>query len=118
MGSLIRFIAVVAAALPGALVLAQEPIRPRAATLEERVAALEASLASLDTRSALDRTRIGDDAGQTEAALAGRIQALERMVDRLAAELQRVQRTADDAVRTAGTAQRTAEQAARDARLR
>jgi hypothetical protein len=118
MSSLVRCFAFFAATLSSSLVLAQEPVRPRAPTLEERVAALEASLASLDTRSALDRTRIGDDAGQTEIALSGRIQALERMVDRLAADLQRVQRTADDAARTAATAQRTAEQAARDARLR
>jgi hypothetical protein len=82
------------------------------------VAALERSLASLDTRLGLERSRVGDDAGQTELALSGRIQALERTLDRLAVDLQRVQRTADDALRTADTAQRTAEQAARDARLR
>ena len=69
----------------------------------------------LDTRLGLERSRIGDDSGQTELALSGRIQALERMVDRLSVDLQRVQRTADDAVRLADAAQRTAEQAARAA---
>ena len=118
MSSLIRCFAFLAATLPTSLALAQEPIPRRAPTLEERVAALERSLASLDTRLGLERSRAGDDAGQTELALSGRIQALERTVDRLAADVQRVQRTADDALRAAGAAQRTAEQAARDARLR
>jgi hypothetical protein len=79
------------------------------------VTALEASLASLDTRLALDRSRVGDDAGQTELQLSGRIQALERNLERLTTEVQRVQRVAEDAARTAGAAQRTADQAARDA---
>jgi hypothetical protein len=117
MGPLIRCL-VFTAVFPGSLALAQEPVRPRAPTLEERVAALESSVNSLDTRFGLERSRAGDDAGQTELALAGRIQALERMVDRLSADLQRVERTADDARRAADAAQRTAEQAARDARLR
>ena len=115
MATLIRYFAFFAAALPASLALAQEPVRPRAPTLEERVAALESSVATLDTRLGLIRSRAGDDAGQTELALSGRIQALERTVDRLTVDLQRVQRTADDALRAAGAAQRTAEQAARDA---
>ena len=118
MDNLIRCFAFFAATLPTSLVLAQEPIRPRAPTLEERVAALESGLASVDTRLGLARSPVGDDAGQTELALSGRIQALERMVERLAVDLQRVQLTSEDAMRAAGTAQRTAEQAARDARLR
>ena len=118
MATLIRCFAFFAAALPASLALAQEPIRPRAPTLEERVAALESSVATLDTRLGLTRSRAGDDAGQSELALSGRIQALERTVDRLSVDLQRVQRTADDAVRAAGAAQRTAEQAARDAARR
>jgi hypothetical protein len=116
MDTLRRYLVFVAAALSASLALAQEPIRPRAPTLEERVTALESSVATLDTRLGLARSRIGDDAGQTELALSGRIQALERLVDRLSVDLQRVQRTADDALRAADAAQRTAEQAARDAR--
>ena len=112
-----RYFTLFATALFASPALAQQP-PPRAGTLEERVAALESGVAALDTRLGLARSRVGDDAGQTELALAGRIQALERMVDRLSVDLQRVQRTADDAVRAADAAQRTAEQAARDARLR
>ncbi|HXS80303.1 MAG TPA: alanine-zipper protein [Gammaproteobacteria bacterium] len=115
MSTFVRCFAFFAAALPASLALAQEPIRPRTPTLEERVTALESSIATLDTRFGLARSRPGDDAGQTELALSGRIQALERTVDRLSVDLQRVQRTADDALRAAGAAQRTAEQAARDA---
>ena len=118
MGTLIRCF-VCAAVLPASLALAQEPARPRNLTLEERVAALELVVTSLDTRFGIERSRAGDDAGQTELALSGRIQALERMVDRLSTDVQRAQRTADDAMRAADAAQRTAEQAARDAsRLR
>ena len=90
MGTLIRCFAFFAAALPASLALAQEPARPRAPTLEERVAALESSVATLDTRLGLTRSRAGDDAGQTELALSGRIQALERTVDRLSVDLQHV----------------------------
>ena len=96
--------------------LAQQPPGPRTPTLEERVRALEATVATLDTRLSLERSRIGDDAGQTELALSGRIQALERNLERLTTDVQRVQRVAEDAVRAASAAQRTAEQAARDAR--
>ena len=115
MGISTRCFAFFAVALLASPALAQQPPGPRTPTLEERVAALEASLASLDTRLALERTRVGDDPGQTEVALAGRIQALERNLDRLTADMQRVQRTAEDAARAASAAQRTAEQAARDA---
>ena len=115
MSNSVRYFAFFAAALLASAALAQPPRTP---TLEERVTALESGVAALDTRLALARSRAGDDAGQTEVALAGRIQALERMVDRLSVDLQRIQRTADDAVRAADAAQRTAEQAARDARLR
>ena len=117
MGTLVRCFAFSVTALVASAALAQEPPE-RGLTLEERVAALEAGLASFDTQLALERSRPGDDAGQTELALAGRIQALERLVERLNTDLQRVQRTADDAVRAANAAQRDAEQAARDAALR
>lgn len=115
MGTFVRCFAFLAAAWLVSLALAQQSPAQRTSTLEERVAALESGLASLDTRFGLERARVGDDTGQTELALSGRIQALERMVDRLSADLQRVQRTADDAARAAGAAQRLAEQAARDA---
>jgi hypothetical protein len=95
---------------------AQPP--PQRGTIEERVAALEAGLASLDTRFGLERTRSGDDAGQTELALASRVQALERTIERLAVDLQRAQRTAEDAARAASAAQRAADQAVREATLR
>ena len=116
MGTLIRGFAFLAAASLVALAPAQQPPdRQRTATLEERVTALEASLATLDTRLALERSRVGDDPGQTELALAARVQSLERLVDRLQVDMQRIQRVADDAARAANTAQRAAEQAARDA---
>ena len=95
--------------------LAQQPPGPRAPTLEERVTALEATLASLDTLLGLERTRVGDNPGQTDLAMAGRVQALERNLERLTTDVQRVQRIAEDAARAASAAQRTAEQAARDA---
>lgn len=87
-------------------------------TIEERVAHLEAGLATLDTRLARVATRPGDDAGQSELALSGRITALERAVERLAADVQRAERLADTANRAAGEAQRNAQQALRDAALR
>src|SRR5262245_57707845 len=105
----IRPFAFLAAALLAFPALAQQPPGPRAPTLEERVTALEASLATLDTRLALERSRIGDNPGQTDLALSGRVQALERNVERLTTEMQRVQRIAEDAARTASAAQRTAE---------
>ena len=106
-----RFFAVPAALL-SSWALAQQPRTP---TLEERVTALESSLARLDTRLELERTRIGDNPGQTDLALSQRVQTLERNLERLTTDVQRVQRTAEDAARTASAAQRTAEQAARDA---
>lgn len=115
MATFVRCFAVLASTSLVSLALAQQSPSQRAPTLEERVTALESGLASLDTRFGLQRSRTGDDAGQTELALSARVQTLERMVDRLVADLQRVQRAADDAARTAGAAQRTAEQAARDA---
>ena len=112
MGLSTRCFAFLAAALLASLALAQQA---RAPTLEERVAALEAGLATLDTRLELERTHVGDNPGQTDLALSGRVQALERNLDRLTTDMQRVQRVAEDAARTASAAQRTAEQAARDA---
>jgi len=116
MRTFIRGLAFCTAASLVVVALAQQPRGQQPGpTVEERVSALEASLASLDTRLQLERTRVGDDAGQNELALAGRVQNLERLVERLTIDVQRVQRTADDAARAAGAAQRTAEQAQRDA---
>ena len=95
--------------------LAQQPPGPRAPTLEERVTALESSIATLDTRLERERTRVGDNPGQTDLALSGRVQTLERNLERLTTDMQRVERMAEDAARAASAAQRTAEQAARDA---
>ncbi|HEY3518725.1 MAG TPA: hypothetical protein VGL98_16870 [Gammaproteobacteria bacterium] len=107
-----RCFALFATVLLASLALAQQP---RAPTLDERVTALEASLATLDTRLERERTRVGDNPGQTDLALSGRVQTLERNLERLTTDLQRVQRMAEDAARAASAAQRTAEQAARDA---
>jgi len=112
MGLSTRFLAVFAAALLASWALAQQP---RAPTLEERVTALEAGVATLDTRLERERTRVGDNPGQTDLALSQRVQTLERNLDRLSTDIQRVERMAEDASRTANAAQRTAEQAARDA---
>jgi len=107
-----RCFALFAAALLTSWALAQQP---RAPTLEERVTALEANIATLDTRLERERTHVGDNAGQTDLALSGRVQALERNLERLTTDMQRIQRMAEDAARAANAAQRTAEQAARDA---
>jgi hypothetical protein len=112
MGISTRCFALCAAILLTAWAFAQQPRTP---TLEERVTALESSIATLDTRLERERTRVGDNPGQTDIGLSGRVQTLERNLDRLMTDLQRVERTAEDAARTANAAQRTAEQAARDA---
>jgi hypothetical protein len=100
---------------------AQEPPPAQSMTTEQRLAALEAAVATLDTRLGLERTRRGDDAGQSDVGLSARVTALERAVERMTADLQRAERLADSASRAAGEAQRAAmraEQAARDAVLR
>jgi hypothetical protein len=100
-------------------VFGQEPAQRT--TTEQRLAALEAAMATMDTRLGLERTRSGDDAGQTDVGLSSRITALERAVERLTTDLQRAERLADSAARAASEAQRDAmraEQAARDAALR
>jgi TolA-binding protein len=114
----IRFVFAGAAITLACLSFAQQQ-RPEGPTLDERLTALEAGLARLDTRLGLATTRPPDSAGQSE--LAARITELERTVERLATDLQRVDRLADNAARGAYEAQRTAtsaEQAARDAALR
>lgn len=102
------------------LSFAQQP-RSQGPTVEERLAAVEAGLATLDTRLGLASARTQSNAGQSDVALDGRITTLERELDRLAVDIQRVERLADSAVRAANDAQRSAtsaEQAARDAAMR
>jgi O-acetylhomoserine/O-acetylserine sulfhydrylase-like pyridoxal-dependent enzyme len=99
---------------------AQQP--PRAPTLEERIARLESGLATVETRFGLESSRPADlGIGQTGAALAGRVDALERSLERLASDVQRIERLADTAARDASQAQRDAsmaQQLAREASLR
>jgi hypothetical protein len=100
--------------------LAQAP-PARGPTVEERIAALEAGVATLDTRLALAISRPTAEAGETAAGVVGRLTALENAVQRLSADVQRVERMVDNAARAANEAQRTAENAervARDAAMR
>jgi hypothetical protein len=90
-------------------------------TTEERLAALEQGLATLDTRFGLESTREPNLGGASGAALEARVTMLERELDRLATDVQRIERIADTAARDAASAQRdamTAQQMARDAALR
>jgi hypothetical protein len=97
-----------------ALAAAQPPPR----TIEERVAVLESGLATLETRFGLERTRPPDIGGESGLALAGRVTALERTLDRLATDVQRIERVADAAARDAAAAQRDAMEARQAARAR
>lgn len=89
------------------LAAAQPPPR----TTEERVAALESGLATLETRFGLQTTRPIDIAGESGLALAGRVTALERSLERLATDVQRISRVAENAARDAANAQRDAMEA-------
>lgn len=109
-------VAIVAGALAAS---AQEPRQPL--STEDRIAALERQLASLETRFGLESTRPPNLAAETPAGLAARVDAVERSVDRLASEVARVARVAENAAREAAEARRdasAAQQAARDAALR
>jgi len=102
-----------------ALSYAQAPSPAR--TPEERITALEKSLATLETRFGIESTREPNVGGVSGVALENRVTALERALDRLASDVQRVERVADTAMRDAANAQRdamTAQQMARDAALR
>jgi hypothetical protein len=119
MRTTLRYAAALAAFAIFALTNAQEPLR--APTLEERIDELERSLASIDTRFALQTARVPDVGGESTAALAARVDAVERSVERLATDLQRIDRLADTAARDAAQARRdatAAQLAARDAALR
>jgi hypothetical protein len=87
-------------------------------TMEERVAALESGLATIETRFGLERSRPPDIGGESGLAIAGRVAALERSLDRLATDVQRIERVADAAARDAASAQRDAMEARQLARSR
>jgi hypothetical protein len=117
MHTFLRWSSALAALSALALAAAQAP-RP---TMEERVASLESSLATLETRFGLQSARQPDFGGESGLALAGRVTAVERSLERLAADVQRVERLADTAARDAAAAQReatAAQQTARDAAMR
>lgn len=113
----LRCAAAAAALCALALAAAQPPPR----SLDERVATLEAELASLDTRFALQSARPNGLGGESDITLVARVTDLERSIERLANEVQRIERLADSAAREAAQAARaamTAEQTARDVALR
>lgn len=101
-------------ALAALSVLALAAAQPRPRTIEERVGGLESAVATLETRFGLESSRQPDVGGQSGVALQGRVTALERSLERLAADVQRIDRVADSAARDAMAAQ----QLARDASLR
>ena len=110
-----------AAAIAALCALALAAAQPPAPSLDERVATLEAEVASLDTRFALQSTRPNGLGGESGLTLVARVTELERSIERLANDVQRVERLADSAAREAAQAARTAmsaEQTARDAALR
>jgi hypothetical protein len=113
-------LAIFAASWPLASSLAQEPLR--GPTLQERVAQLERAVATLETRAGLQSARPADlGVGESGVALAARVDALQRSVERLTADIQRVERLADSAARDAAQARReatAAQQSAREAVLR
>lgn len=101
--------------------LAFAAAQPPPRTIEERIASLEMSVATLDTRLGLESSRQPNIGGESGQALQGRVTALERNLERLTADVQRVSRVADQAARDAASAQRdamAAQQAARDAAMR
>lgn len=105
-------------ALAALSILTLAAAQPPPRTTEERVAALESGLATLETRFGLQASRPIDIAGESGAALSARVAALERSLDRLSTEVQRIQRVADTAARDAANAQRDAVEALRAARAR
>ena len=89
------------------------PPRDPAATLAERVLALEREVARLTTGFDL---REAERAPAGDFALTARVERLEQSLDRLAIDLQRVERQADTAWREASQARREAQDAQRTAR--
>lgn len=98
-------------------VLAQDEDEP---TLEERVAALERGLASLETRFQVSPAAVPGAISSIDTTrnLASQLMDLQREVERLRGDIQRVERKADAAQREAAGAERdalNAERIARDA---
>jgi hypothetical protein len=120
MRTALRHLTIIAALGLSASATAQEPLR--APTLQDRVADLEASVAVIETRFGVQSARPADlGIGESGLALAGRVDALERALERLAADVQRIERAVDNAARAAAQAQRdatAAQQTARDAAMR
>jgi hypothetical protein len=108
-------------ALAALSALAFAAAQPQPRTIDERIASLEAAVATLDTRLGLESSRQPNLGGESGVALQGRVTTLERNLERLAADVQRASRLADQAARDAASAQRdamAAQQVARDAALR
>jgi uncharacterized protein YceH (UPF0502 family) len=111
-GKLCGAVAFAAALALGSLTQAQETVTEP--TLKERVAALEAEVASLETRFEVQRTL--EDSVPGEGTLTARVAKLERSLERLAADLERVGRQVDAALREATQARREAAMAVQLAR--
>lgn len=81
-----------------------------AASVEERLAALESTVAGLDTRLDARTTTGAGSLGNADRGLdvSGRVRELERELAALRADLQRVQRQAEAATREAAEARRSA----------
>jgi len=107
------------AAAAAGIVLAASPLAQEAPregqTIEQRLAALESAVATVDTRLARETTRPGA-AAESDLSLSARITAVERALERLTLDVQRAERLADSAARAASDAQRDASQARQDAR--
>ena len=90
MVTIVRYSMTITALAAVALGAAQEPLR--APTLQERVAALETAVATIETRFGLESARPGNlGTGESGQALAGRVDALQRSVERLSGDIQRVE---------------------------
>jgi hypothetical protein len=98
---------------------ANAPAARESRTLEERVSALERSVASLTTR--FETRDASVNRGGSDAVNASTFAQLQNEVARVQSDVQRVERQADTAAREAGDARREAmdaQRAARDAALR
>lgn len=84
-------------------------------TLEERLAAIERELASLDTRLEA-RTAVGTPLGPPDLAMTKRLVRLEQQLAALSADLRRLDQQIQTAMRDANEARREAVEAARLAR--
>jgi len=121
---MVRMIGFLAAALPViflSIVLAQDDGEPP--SLEERLAAVERGLASLQTRFEVSPASVPGAVGPSgnSLTLERQLTDLQREIDRLNGSLERVERQADAAQREASQARRdalNAERVAHDAATR